>query len=154
MERRRVSRACIRCKDRKLKCSGKRPTCSRCLDRGIECHYPTTPASRQSHHVEASESSGFVSPVGDSRSVRDAQTQARVQATESYASSPTSQQLLLYAPPKFYKHNLIQTGTNKQSNNISTPTLISSIQSHATDFSIELHFSNHGPRMNSTHVFC
>ncbi|CEI63708.1 hypothetical protein FVEN_g6830 [Fusarium venenatum] len=96
LERRRVSRACFRCKDRKLKCSGKRPTCSRCLDRGIDCHYPTSSTSqvddsRQSPQVETSDSSEFVSPAGDS----GAPTQTHVQPIASSASMQMPQQLLL-----------------------------------------------------------
>ncbi|RSL43215.1 hypothetical protein CEP54_015177 [Fusarium duplospermum] len=42
LERRRVWRACIRCRDRKLKCSGGSPACSRCAQRGAVCQYPTS----------------------------------------------------------------------------------------------------------------
>ncbi|RSL67380.1 hypothetical protein CEP53_003034 [Fusarium sp. AF-6] len=42
LERRRVWRACIRCRDRKLKCSGGSPECSRCAQRGVTCQYPSS----------------------------------------------------------------------------------------------------------------
>ncbi|KAM5386474.1 hypothetical protein ACJZ2D_000437 [Fusarium nematophilum] len=42
LERRRVWRACIPCRDRKLKCSGGSPACSRCVERGVACQYPTS----------------------------------------------------------------------------------------------------------------
>ncbi|RSL77899.1 hypothetical protein CEP51_008674 [Fusarium floridanum] len=42
LERRRVWRACIRCRDRKLKCSGESPACSRCAQRGVTCQYPSS----------------------------------------------------------------------------------------------------------------
>ncbi|KAI8716260.1 hypothetical protein NCS52_00919100 [Fusarium sp. LHS14.1] len=42
LERRRVWRACIRCRDRKLKCSGGSPACSRCAQRGVACQYPSS----------------------------------------------------------------------------------------------------------------
>ncbi|KAJ3538534.1 hypothetical protein NM208_g5870 [Fusarium decemcellulare] len=39
LERRRVRRACVACRDRKSKCSGSLPACDRCTRSGIECHY-------------------------------------------------------------------------------------------------------------------
>ncbi|KAL2844876.1 hypothetical protein BJX68DRAFT_137468 [Aspergillus pseudodeflectus] len=40
LERRRVRRACVSCRERKLKCSGRFPKCSRCEERGLACRYP------------------------------------------------------------------------------------------------------------------
>jgi hypothetical protein len=37
--RKRVSQACDRCRSRKDKCDGKKPTCSTCLTNGRECSY-------------------------------------------------------------------------------------------------------------------
>ena len=42
LERRRVRRACIACRDRKPKCSGSFPSCVRCLRLGIDCQYPSS----------------------------------------------------------------------------------------------------------------
>lgn len=41
LERRRVRRACIACRDRKSKCTGSYPSCVRCLRLGIDCQYPS-----------------------------------------------------------------------------------------------------------------
>ncbi|EJD02220.1 uncharacterized protein FOMMEDRAFT_157433 [Fomitiporia mediterranea MF3/22] len=35
--RQRTAQACEKCRDRKTKCSGTRPTCKRCADRGLKC---------------------------------------------------------------------------------------------------------------------
>ncbi|KIK78694.1 hypothetical protein PAXRUDRAFT_163276 [Paxillus rubicundulus Ve08.2h10] len=35
----RTAKACEKCRVRKAKCSGDRPTCQRCLTRGLVCHY-------------------------------------------------------------------------------------------------------------------
>ncbi|KZT64770.1 hypothetical protein DAEQUDRAFT_769407 [Daedalea quercina L-15889] len=35
----RTMRACIKCRDRKAKCSGDRPACTRCVSRGYICQY-------------------------------------------------------------------------------------------------------------------
>ncbi|KAH6677830.1 hypothetical protein F5X68DRAFT_270231 [Plectosphaerella plurivora] len=52
LERRRVRRACIACRDRKSKCTGSYPSCVRCLRLGIDCQYPS--ASRGGGVVSAS----------------------------------------------------------------------------------------------------
>ncbi|KAH7120655.1 hypothetical protein EDB81DRAFT_814521 [Dactylonectria macrodidyma] len=71
LERRRVSRACIPCRDRKLKCSGRVPACSRCLDRRVECRYPvsaslTTSDPQHSSQAEPLQASGSTSSARDS----------------------------------------------------------------------------------------
>ncbi|KAJ6494108.1 hypothetical protein C8R47DRAFT_1213776 [Mycena vitilis] len=37
--RRRIRQACVKCRSRKVKCSGERPSCTRCLARGVGCEY-------------------------------------------------------------------------------------------------------------------
>ncbi|KAF5013887.1 hypothetical protein FDECE_136 [Fusarium decemcellulare] len=61
LERRRVRRACVACRDRKSKCSGSLPACDRCRRSGIDCHYSdlklsAPQSSAQSrHHRHTSE---------------------------------------------------------------------------------------------------
>ncbi|KAJ3460792.1 hypothetical protein MRS44_011659 [Fusarium solani] len=88
LERRRVWRACIRCRDRKLKCSGGSPTCSRCLERGIACQYPS------------------------SATVVSIDAQGAIQPASSNAHSSTSQQLQRQAGPP---PGLTQTTADVQS---------------------------------------
>ncbi|CAH0022151.1 unnamed protein product, partial [Clonostachys rhizophaga] len=40
LERRRVRKACIACRDRRSKCSGSLPSCLRCYRLGLDCQYP------------------------------------------------------------------------------------------------------------------
>ncbi|OBZ77379.1 hypothetical protein A0H81_02749 [Grifola frondosa] len=83
LKNRRTPTACNKCRQRKAKCSGTRPTCSRCLARGYICQYvseekrtsgPTlgrqrrrdkeSPSECSSHSGDASSpSSGLSSPV-------------------------------------------------------------------------------------------
>ncbi|KAF5024521.1 hypothetical protein F66182_3461 [Fusarium sp. NRRL 66182] len=85
LERRRVSRACVPCRDRKLKCSGRRPTCSRCLGRGVACHYPTSTRPSRSPQAEPSNASDFTSPDQDSGAAEIAAPRAHAGAQPSAA---------------------------------------------------------------------
>ncbi|KAF6823356.1 nitrate assimilation regulatory protein [Colletotrichum plurivorum] len=71
LEKRRVRRACIACRDKKTKCCGTQPSCRRCLHRGAVCQYPDlskptstvkAAANPQDHPMDAI-SSDSVSPM-------------------------------------------------------------------------------------------
>ncbi|KAF8576443.1 hypothetical protein K439DRAFT_1664603 [Ramaria rubella] len=42
LKRQRTSQACDKCRERKAKCSGTRPSCNRCASRGLACVYGTS----------------------------------------------------------------------------------------------------------------
>ncbi|KZT07857.1 uncharacterized protein LAESUDRAFT_724330 [Laetiporus sulphureus 93-53] len=48
LKNKRTTRACTKCRERKAKCSGTRPTCSRCLSRGYICQYDLDDSKRSS----------------------------------------------------------------------------------------------------------
>ncbi|KAK1763897.1 hypothetical protein QBC33DRAFT_458707 [Phialemonium atrogriseum] len=85
LERRRVLRACIPCRDRKLKCSGRFPACSRCLNRGVTCHYPATARSNTSGDPQLS---GQAETSDTGVSVPQTQSFARPGKTHSGHSTP------------------------------------------------------------------
>ncbi|KAF8521767.1 hypothetical protein BU17DRAFT_64753 [Hysterangium stoloniferum] len=43
LKRQRTSQACDKCRERKAKCSGSRPSCTRCTDKGLSCFYSASP---------------------------------------------------------------------------------------------------------------
>lgn len=70
LEKRRVRRACIACRDKKTKCCGTQPSCRRCLHRGAVCQYPdlskptsTTATSKPHEHSMVTITSDSVSPL-------------------------------------------------------------------------------------------
>ncbi|KAJ0421831.1 hypothetical protein BJY00DRAFT_106210 [Aspergillus carlsbadensis] len=69
LERRRVRRACISCRNRKLKCSGRLPECSRCLERGLACRYPNSArvTRSDSHGLQTAPSSPRLQQAETSR---------------------------------------------------------------------------------------
>ncbi|EEU35061.1 uncharacterized protein NECHADRAFT_44807, partial [Fusarium vanettenii 77-13-4] len=91
LERRRVWRACIRCRDRKLKCSGGSPACSRCVQRGVACQYPSsaTPINTSAQGVLQPASSNSHTPTSQqvqsegSPPLESTQTTANAQAEAS-----------------------------------------------------------------------
>ncbi|UPK92688.1 hypothetical protein LCI18_003623 [Fusarium solani-melongenae] len=92
LERRRVWRACIRCRDRKLKCSGGLPACSRCAQRGVACQYPSSataasidvqgaiqPASFNAHSSASQQLQRQATPTpGSPQTTADAQSRAEL----------------------------------------------------------------------------
>ncbi|KAL0938436.1 nitrate assimilation regulatory protein [Colletotrichum truncatum] len=60
LEKRRVRRACVQCRDKKTKCCGTQPMCRRCLSRGAACQYPDSATNHKSlsSTVETSTSQG------------------------------------------------------------------------------------------------
>ncbi|KAL5532830.1 hypothetical protein ACEPAF_4604 [Sanghuangporus sanghuang] len=53
--RQRTAQACEKCRDRKTKCSGTKPTCKRCADRGLQCVWaPDTRVRGPSRHPRQS----------------------------------------------------------------------------------------------------
>ncbi|KAA1477746.1 hypothetical protein DENSPDRAFT_844943 [Dentipellis sp. KUC8613] len=60
LQKQRAAEACQRCRERKAKCTGTRPSCARCTARGYACHYtsdtrstrPAKPRRRQKRERE------------------------------------------------------------------------------------------------------
>ncbi|KZV96174.1 hypothetical protein EXIGLDRAFT_705969 [Exidia glandulosa HHB12029] len=69
--RQRTNQACEKCRDRKTKCTGERPTCHRCAMRGLQCEYasehrvrgPTKNRKRNAASVDLTSSGPPVSPT-------------------------------------------------------------------------------------------
>ncbi|EAU88713.2 hypothetical protein CC1G_01086 [Coprinopsis cinerea okayama7 len=100
----RTAQACDKCRERKTKCSGERPTCMRCFSRGLICHYTARiPRARGTVGRTASHSQGHakvslpqispprVSALSASRPVPDlgpAGTVSRRPYPRPFATSP------------------------------------------------------------------
>ncbi|KAA8915718.1 hypothetical protein TRICI_002125 [Trichomonascus ciferrii] len=70
-KRNRIDLACSRCRDRKVRCDGKQPSCSRCAKKLLPCEYPKREKNRySSEYVKSLERQlgaiQRVSPSGDS----------------------------------------------------------------------------------------
>ncbi|KAI0824963.1 hypothetical protein BC628DRAFT_1419700 [Trametes gibbosa] len=104
IKNRRTQKACNRCRQRKAKCSGDRPSCARCVARGYICEYaeedkrPAADPSRSRHRdshprrepsEEPSDHAECSSPEGDFPPPRSAQLSApRPVKVEPDAATP------------------------------------------------------------------
>lgn len=80
-KRKRVSRACRVCRQRKSRCNGVRPRCQLCSNNGLDCHYDAPASASDSasiHHVSAT-SSHVPARAGSSERDRDRRTIASLE---------------------------------------------------------------------------
>ncbi|KAI0634664.1 hypothetical protein C8Q77DRAFT_1216753 [Trametes polyzona] len=93
LKNRRTQKACNKCRQRKAKCSGGRPTCSRCLARGYHCEYAEEEPKRPSHGAGQSRHR-------DSHSQRDPSEEPsdETEYSSTEAESPSPSEPPLFAP--------------------------------------------------------
>ncbi|KZT54439.1 hypothetical protein CALCODRAFT_14112 [Calocera cornea HHB12733] len=94
--RQRIEQACEKCRERKARCNGGRPTCARCLQRGYECNYAPERRMRGPNRLKNQSSKGIqprtsLASLSGSVNSRDSRDGRSPTSTGTGTPSPTEE---------------------------------------------------------------